>query len=124
MATVNKINKTIKMDLWSIIKFQIKIHCYLKNIDISNSDLECLALLALTGKEDLNVFCDTARKNKIFRSEQSARNAVNKCVKEKLILKSGDGRKRIELNPDLKIQSLGNILLDLKAIYVDDTKKA
>lgn len=124
MAVVNQIKKVVKMDLWNVVKFQIMIHTYLNENDISQTDLNCLTLLALAGKRELSDFCDLARKQKIFKTEQSARNSVNKCVKEGLIKKEGEGRKKIKIHESLKIQTKGNILCDFKFVYVNETQEA
>lgn len=125
MALVNQVKKVVKMDLWSIVKFQIMLQCYLSDIEVSDADLKALTLLALTGEKELSDFCDISRKNKIFKSEQSARNSVNKCHKENLINKKGDGRKTISINNDsLKLQAEGNILCDFKFIYVNESNKS
>ena len=41
MAIVNKVNKKVKMSRDDVIKYQILTHCFLNDIQISNSDLEC-----------------------------------------------------------------------------------
>ena len=45
MALVNKIEKKIKMSKDEVIKYQILTHCFLNEIQISNSDLHCLHIL-------------------------------------------------------------------------------
>ncbi len=46
MAIVNKVNKKVKMSKDEVIKYQILTHCFLNNIQISKSDLNCLSELA------------------------------------------------------------------------------
>lgn len=125
MALVNQVKKVVKMDLWSIVKLQVMLHCYLSDVEVSEADLKTLTLLALTGERELSDFCDISRRQKLFKTEQSARNSVNKCYKEGLIEKIGEGRKRISLNNNkIKIQSQGNILCDFKFIYKDESNVA
>ncbi|NDC94542.1 hypothetical protein EB118_07115 [bacterium] len=119
MALVNQVRKNVKMDLWSIVKFQLAVHCHLKQMNVSDQDLSCLTFLALSGEKELTDFCETATKNKIFGSSQSVRNAVTKAEKKGLIVKNGKSKKTILLNPDMKIQISGNILLDYKFIHVE-----
>lgn len=119
MAVVNQVRKNVKMDLWSIVKFQIAMHCHLKALHVSDQDLSCLTFLALSGEKELTEFCEAATKNKIFGSSQSVRNAVTKAEKKQLLVKNGKNRKTIKLNPDLKIQISGNILLDYKVLHVE-----
>jgi hypothetical protein len=119
MAIVNQVRKTVKMDLWSIVKFQLAVHSHLKTMNVSDLDLNCLTFLALSGETELTEFCESATKNKIFSSAQSVRNAVTKAEKKNLLVKNGKNRKTITLNPELNIQIQGNILLDYKFVRVE-----
>ena len=119
MATVNQVRKTVRMDLWNIVRFQIATHCVLKELNVSDSDLNCLTFLALGGEQPLTEFCDAATENKIFGSSQSVRSAVTKAEKKDLVVKNGEYNKLIRVNPDLKIQTSGNILLDYKFVRVE-----
>jgi hypothetical protein len=119
MARVNQVRKTVRMDLWNIVRFQIATHCTLRELNVSDLDLNCLTFLALGGEQPLTEFCDTATKNKIFGSSQSVRSAITKAEKKDLVIKNGGYNKLIKLNPDLKIQTSGNILLDYKFVRVE-----
>ena len=79
MAIVNQVQKKIKMDQWDIVKFQLNIHCHINKIIISDLDLNCLTLLALTGETTLGEFCEKAVKNNISASYQSVRNIIAKA---------------------------------------------
>jgi len=119
MALVNQVRKTVRMDLWNIVKFQLAVHCHLKQLNVSDQELGCLTFLALSGEKELSDFCEAATKNEIFGSSQSVRNAITKAEKKNLITKIGKSKKKIILNPDLKIQITGNILLDYKVVYAE-----
>ncbi len=119
MAKVNQVRKTVRMDLWNIVRFQIATHCTLKELNVSDLDLNCLTFLALGGEQPLTEFCDAATKNKIFGSSQSVRSAITKAEKKDLVIKNGGYNKLIKLNPDLKVQTSGNILLDFKFVRVE-----
>ena len=119
MSVVNQVRKTVRMDLWNIVKFQLSTHCHLNNINVSDLDLNCLTFLAISGEQTLTDFCEAATKNKIFSSSQSVRSAVTKAERKTLIIKDGHYNKTIKLNPDLKIQTTGNILLDYKFVRVE-----
>lgn len=119
MAIVNQVRKNVKMDLWSIVKFQLAVHSHLKTMNVSDLDLNCLTFLALSGETELTEFCENATKNKIFSSAQSVRNAVTKAEKKNLLVKNGKNKKTIELNPDLNILIGGNILLEYKILRVE-----
>lgn len=122
MAIVNQVRKTVRMDLWSIVKFQLSVHCHLKSLNVSDQDLSCLTFLALSGEKELTEFCDAATKNKIFGSSQSVRNAITKAEKKSLIVKKGKSKKKISISDDLRIQINGNILLDYKFVHVESQK--
>jgi len=124
MAIVNQVQKRVKLSKWQIVKYQILTHCYLNSIILSNSDLECLTLLALNQPIELSIFCldASSEEDSIFKSAQSVRNSLNKSEKHKLIIKNKKNKKQIQLNPDLKIQIEGNILLDYK-FFASESKE-
>ena len=119
MAIVNQVQKRIRMDIWSITKFQIAVHCQLTDIAVSGLDLNCLTFLALTGERELTEFCEAAVQKEIFGSSQSVRNALAKAEKRNLIIKQGKSKKKIKINPELKVQTEGNILLDYKIVRIE-----
>lgn len=125
------------MSQWDIVKFQILIYCYFNEITICDSDLECLTLLAVNGESELTDFCNAACDpnnrdkdttleitKRIFTSPQSVRNCVNKAFGKRLLEKVGSGKKRIIINPDMKIQTIGNILFDMKFLRKDESKES
>ena len=52
----------------------------------------------------------------MFKSAQSARNAVNKAAKKGLITKNGKSKKSILLSQKIKIENNGVVLLDFKIL--------
>jgi len=141
MAKVNLVNKQVQMQLDEIIKLQLITHCYVNRITLSDLDLECLVSLGKLGEAELTDFCNEmaekrlAEKLKTWKanpdnpkerlpeaSPQTIRNVLIKVEKENLLRKEGKGRKKISLNPDLKIQTAGNILLNYKFIRVEPTE--
>ena len=118
MAIVNQVQKQVRMNQWDIIKFQLIVHCYFNNVLVTDLDLNCLTLLALTGEQTLGDFCDIAEENRIFGSSQSVRNALVKAEKKQLITKVGKNKKKISLNVK-NIRVDGNILLDYKILRVE-----
>jgi hypothetical protein len=122
MAIVNQVDKRVKMSGWQIVKYQILTHCYLYNIQVSESDLDCLTLLAMEGDQELTSFCNKAHDKQIFSSTQSVRNCLTKSEKKGLIKKEGKNKKKIFINPELKVHSTGNILLDFKFLSIASTE--
>ena len=116
MALVNQVQKRVKMPKWDVVKFQILTHCYINRITVSESDLNCLTLLSFNEPIELTNFCldASAEEDWIFKSPQTVRNCINKAEKNGLVMKDPDNKKLIKLNPELKIQTQGNILLDYK----------
>ena len=101
----------------SIIRFQIIFHCYFHNIYITPAKLKCLTILGMEGKCELSKFCDLMKEKEVFLSVESTRNTLTDIQIEGLILKSGKYRKVIELHPDMKIQTTGNIWVDIDMLY-------
>ena len=113
MAIVKRVQKKVIMSTKDIIKFQLITHCYLNKITVSNSDLECLTLLSSIGPIEISHFCyDAADEQKIFKSQQTVRNCINKCIKYKIVVKNIKNKKLIQLNPNLNIETLGPVFLD------------
>ena len=119
MALVNKIDKRIKMSKDEVVKYKILTHCFLKDIQISVSDLNCLHLLSVLGSIEMTKFCSIVSEHGIFKSPQSCRNAVTKAEKKGLIVKNGDNKKKIYINPEMGIEIEGTILLDFKILGVE-----
>jgi hypothetical protein len=115
MAIVKQVQKKVIMSKKGIIKFQLLTHCYIKDIAVSNSDLECLTLLSSVGPIELTHFCyDAAEEHKIFKSQQTVRNCINKCIKNNLIKKDFKNKKIISINKTIKVETNGTIFLDYK----------
>jgi hypothetical protein len=125
MAKVNRIEKKAVMPKWDLIKFQIFTHCYLNRITMSESELNCLTMLSLNQPVDLNEFCfDLSEEASwIYKSPQSARNAINKCKKKKLVIKNPDDKRQVLINPNIKLCTEGNILYELKFLAKDDSQE-
>lgn len=122
MAVVNQLEKKSIMSLWDIVKYQLMTHCYLYKIAVSESDLDCLTLLAMEGEAELTSFCNKAFEQKIFSSIQSVRNCLSKVEKKKLIMKEGKNKKKIYVNPSLKLLASGNIMINYKFLAIEANK--
>lgn len=116
MAIVNKVDLKHQVDINVSIKYQIVTYCFFNDIIISNSDLKFLTELAKVQEIELTKFCLDAVGRDIFKSSQSARNAITKAEKKNLLLKKGHNKKTISLNPDINVQSNGLVLLDYKIL--------
>lgn len=114
MALVNQVEKKAKLDKFSVVQFQILTHCFLSNIVISLAELTCLSMLALEGEQELNSFCQKIYAKSIFKSSQTVRNSISKAEKNNLVVKEGKSKKKIRINPEMKVQTNGTILLDYK----------
>jgi hypothetical protein len=92
---------------------------------MSESDLNCLTLLSFNEPIELTHFCYDASSEEdwIFKSPQTVRNCINKAEKNNLIIKDSTNKKVIMLNPQLKIQTTGTVLLDYKFL-ANDTQEA
>ena len=137
MQKVNQVKKSGHMDLWDIVKFQINLYCHLNTITISDSDVECLTLLAINGETELTAFCNAACESdernrdhdltyemEIFKTPQSVRNSINKIENIGLISKKGKSKKKIFVNPIMKVQAEGNIFVEVKFLRKDESQEA
>ena len=124
MALVNQVQKRVRLPKWEIVKFQIFTHCYINSITMSESDLNCLTLLSFNEPIELSNFCLDASSEEdwIFKTPQTVRNSINKAEKNGLVIKDVNNKKMIKINPDLKIQTDGVVLLDYKFVS-NDTKE-
>jgi len=121
MASI--VTKRTRMGHRDIIKFQLITETFINGLHITNSELNCLALLGAYGEYDMANFCGSIVEEEIFSNSQTVRNFLNKAAKSKLILKKttkGSNRKKVKLNPALNIQTDGTIVLDYKIAYVTE----
>ena len=65
---------------------------------------------------ELTKFCLLLVNKEIFKSPQSARNAITKAEKKNLLIKNGNNKKTITINPDINVQTEGLVLLDYKIL--------
>jgi len=137
MAKFHLVEKKVRMSKFDIIKYQILTFCYINHIDITQTDTDCLTNLGEIGEIELTTFCKNVAKKKLDKKiiewenslnkkitdipdpcPQSIRNSVIKLEKFNLIVRP-ENKKRILLNPEMRIQTVGNILLDFKIVHVD-----
>ena len=116
MAIVNKVDIKMKVDIDKTIQYQIMTYCFFNNIFISNSDMKFLAELSKYENIELTKFCLKLVEGDIFKSPQSARNAITKAEKKNLLDKSGNNKKTISLQKDINVQTSGLVLLDYKIL--------
>ena len=119
MTVVNKVDKKVKMSRDGVIKYQILTFCFLNDVQISISDLDCLTELAKLGDHELTSFCKLVATKGIFKSPQSARNAITKAEKKNLVKKIGNNRKSISISDAMNLQTEGTILLDYKFLGIE-----
>lgn len=119
MAIVNKVDQKAKVDIDTTIQYQIVTYCFFNDVQISNADLRCLAELAKQGEVELTLFCNDVTDMGIFKSPQSARNAITKASKKQLVVKNGNNKKKIFLNRAMNVQTSGNVLLDYKILGIE-----
>lgn len=114
-----KVEKKIYLSKIEIVKYQLIHHCFMNNIRLSDTELNCLAFLGSLGSIRLTEFTRRAAEEGILSSNISVNNCLSKIEKSNLFIKKGAGKKIIFLNPILEIKSEGNILIELKLIKVE-----
>lgn len=122
-VSINQYKRAIRdISRESIIRFQIVVHCYIHDIEINTARLKCLTTLGLLGKTDLSDFCKIMKKEEVFTSIESTRSRLTVLQEIGLVLKNdGKYRKTIELHPDMKIQTTGNIMVDVKLLSMENS---
>jgi len=123
MAVVNRVEEKAKVSIDDTIQYQILTYCFFRDVQISGSDLKCLAELAKAESVKLTQFCKDVTDKGIFKSPQSARNAITKAEKKNLVIKNGVNKKKISINPAMNVQTKGFVLLDYK-ILGSETQKS
>ena len=116
MALVKKVDIKLQTNLDTTIKYQIMTYCFFADILISNSDLKFLMELAKKGRVELTIFCKSLVDKGIFKSPQSARNAITKAEKKQLLTKNGINKKTILISKGINVQTNGLVLLDYKVL--------
>lgn len=114
-----KINKEVRLNKVEIVKYQLMHHCFMSNIRLSDTELNCLAFLGSLGQLRLTEFAKKAAEASILSTPISVSNCLSKLEGRGLFVKKGTGKKIIFLNPDLNIKSEGNIIIELKLIKLE-----
>jgi len=114
------------MSMERIIRFQVMVHCYLYDINLTDAEQECLVVLGTEGGScDLRAFCKLLVQKGIFTSVESARNILDHIHTKKLMIKEGGYRKKVKLNPEMGIQTNGVVMVDIQlSNFYHDTKKS
>lgn len=114
---VRKVDKKVRSNRDKVIMYQILTYCFFKDIKVSGTELELLTELSKHDGIEINDLCEQLSVKLIYRTKQSARNAISKVEKKDLILKNGDARKkRVYISSDINIETKGVILLDIKIL--------
>ena len=114
---VRKTNKKIRSNRNDVIMYQILTYCFFNKIKVSDTELELLTELSINNGVEVNDLCQQLSVKCIYRTKQSARNAISKVEKKNLILKDGDARKkRVYISEDIGINTHSVILLDMKIL--------
>ena len=116
MAIVKKVDLKLKVNIDESIKYQTLTYCFFNDILVTNSDLKFLCELSKTPNIELTKFCVQLVSMNIFKSPQSARNAITKAEKKGLLSKSGNNKKTITIDSNINIQTSGLVLLDYKIL--------
>jgi hypothetical protein len=116
MAVVNKVDIKLKVDINQTVKYQILTYCFFNNILLTKTDLDFLAELSFNPKIEIAKFFNLLTEKGIFKSSQSARNAISKIERKGLLSKIGTNKKTIVINKTINVQTSGLVLLDYKIL--------
>ena len=104
---------------FDIVKFQYLLHCHFNKIKLSGAELDTLTTVAINGCNDQTV--KRIVSEGILSSQQSVRNCFTKLTKLGLLVYVNGKR---QVNPNVKVGISDAVLLDVKILYKDDSKKA
>jgi len=92
-----------------MVKLQLLLYTFFKNIELSDAELSCASWLAISGFH--REFLKDVVNEGVFKTEQTVRNCLAKLKTAKLVIKDG---KTWTINPEISVGIDGKILLDLK----------
>ena len=114
---VRKVDKKVRSNRDKVIMYQILTYCFFKDIKVSRTELELLTEVSKHNGIEINDLCQQLSVKSIYRTKQSARNAITKVEKKTLIIKDGDIRKkRVWISEDIEVETHNTILLDMKVL--------
>lgn len=122
MKTILVESKT-KMEHKAVIKLQLVFYCYVNKLDVPDVLLDCVMLHIQNNYSDLSTLCKGVCEHGLFKSEQSARNAIVKLQKKGIFITEGKNKKKISVSPKINIVSKGNILLNYNILGIEPDKE-
>lgn len=114
---VNTWHREEKMNREQIVRFQVLVYCHIENIILKRDDLNYLTVLAINNGIRLSEYCDILVGRGWFTTQASARNTVDDLEYRGLLNKQGANRKTLHIKPEIKVQTQGNILMEVKCLY-------
>ena len=139
-ATVKQVPIRQRLSRWNLIRFQVLAWCSLRSIQVTNSDIDTLVLLAILGKTKLTILCEELIKTElstgpkikkckgidkeykyIFDTKQSARNELGKMIGLGLVKREGKNKSNIKvwLNPEMDIHTEQNLLVNYQLLTIE-----
>lgn len=119
MAIVIQKTEKARLTLDDAIRYQVISYCLFNRIPVIDSELQCVILLAGYGEKNLTEFCEELSEKQLFKTPQSARNAVGRIERKQLIKKEGKNQKKIMVNPGLNIQTKTPLLLNFQTLTLE-----
>jgi hypothetical protein len=123
---ITKVNHKGKLSLKDAVEFQVKFHCFINKIEITDMDAKCLTLLILNENPLITDFCEAASggssglpfKTVLFKNSQTVRNSLRRLEKKSLIAKEGEPRKKRVKATFMDLESR-NILIEIKLVSIN-----
>lgn len=101
--------------LEKMVKLQFLIYSFTRDIHLTPGDFSLLTHIAMNGYDRRSTPEDLVSK-KVFLHKQSVRNTRNKLVSMGILIEPK--KHHFELNPELRIESSGQFLIDFKAVNI------
>ncbi len=120
MATL--VETKVQLSTFEIIKYQFLHHCFMNKLLLNNTDIICLSLLGEAGMIPLGEFCKLVVDKKVLKNPIGVNNVLKRLIDKKLVVKERREMQMVFLNPELKIQIDGNIVINIKLFKVEGKK--
>lgn len=121
-AGAKLIQQLVRLDKFNIVKYQLMHYCFVNKIILNDTELNCLSYLGELGNIRLTEFNKLGVEKGILGSAPAINNCINRLEDRGFILKERAGKKLICLHPKIRIESEGNIVINLRLVKLETTK--
>lgn len=99
--------------LEEIVRLQLILYCFTKDIHLTPGDLSLLTHIAVHGYDRKKTPADLVEQ-RVFLHKQSVRNTRNKLLKTEFLLEPQ--KWEYVINPTLELETSGHVMVNFKAV--------